>query len=171
MSNKRLKAPSMRTCGAGTSSISAVLCDNENGRGASPGRWESCRRISVPQPDRQSVFRLRVAVLQRRRQSSQQNIRRRSWRWRSYTLAAAHRTIATRWHGCCATPRLASCSMNTSRRTALVVFAHACRLGAESIVSKKVDSTYRSGPCPVWIKVRNPASIAVQRERSEIWNR
>jgi ATP-dependent DNA ligase len=44
-----------------------------------------------------------------------------------------------------------------------VVFAHACRLGAEGIVSKKVDSTHRSGPCRVWIKVRNPASIAVQR--------
>jgi bifunctional non-homologous end joining protein LigD len=52
----------------------------------------------------------------------------------------------------------------------LTVFAHACRLGAEGIVSKKVDGTYRSGPCRVWIKVRNPASIAVQRERSEIWN-
>jgi len=51
------------------------------------------------------------------------------------------------------------------------VFAHACRLGAEGIVSKKVDGTYRSGPCPVWIEVRNPASIAVQRERSERWNR
>jgi ATP-dependent DNA ligase len=50
------------------------------------------------------------------------------------------------------------------------VFAHAC-IGVEGIVSKKVDSTYRSGRCPVWIKVRNPASIAVQRERSEIWNR
>jgi bifunctional non-homologous end joining protein LigD len=52
-----------------------------------------------------------------------------------------------------------------------VVFAHACQLGAEGIVSKKVDGTYRSGPCRVWIKVRNPASLAVQRERSEIWNR
>jgi bifunctional non-homologous end joining protein LigD len=52
-----------------------------------------------------------------------------------------------------------------------VVFAHACRLGAEGIVSKRVDGTYRSGPCPVWIKVCNPASIAVQRERSENWNR
>ena len=51
------------------------------------------------------------------------------------------------------------------------VFEHACRLGAEGIVSKKVDGTYRSGPCPVWIKVRNPASVAVQRERSEVWNR
>jgi bifunctional non-homologous end joining protein LigD len=52
-----------------------------------------------------------------------------------------------------------------------IVFAHACRLGAEGIVSKKIDSAYQSGPCRVWIKVRNPASIAVQRERSEIWNR
>jgi len=51
------------------------------------------------------------------------------------------------------------------------VFAHACRLEAEGIVSKRVDGTYQSGPCPTWIKVRNPASIAVQRERSEKWNR
>jgi bifunctional non-homologous end joining protein LigD len=51
-----------------------------------------------------------------------------------------------------------------------VVFAHACRLGGWGIVSKRIDSTYQSGPCRVWIKVRNPASIAVQRERSEIWN-
>jgi bifunctional non-homologous end joining protein LigD len=52
-----------------------------------------------------------------------------------------------------------------------IVFAHACLLGAEGIVSKKIDSTYRSRPCRMWIKVRNPASIAVQRERSELWNR
>jgi ATP-dependent DNA ligase len=45
------------------------------------------------------------------------------------------------------------------------VFAHACRLGVEGIVSKKVDGTYRSGPCRVWIKVRNPTGVAVQRER------
>jgi bifunctional non-homologous end joining protein LigD len=29
------------------------------------------------------------------------------------------------------------------------VFAHACRLGAEGIVSKKVDGAYQSGPCRV----------------------
>jgi bifunctional non-homologous end joining protein LigD len=51
-----------------------------------------------------------------------------------------------------------------------IVFAYACRLGAEGIVSKKVDGAYQSGPCRVWIKVRNPASIAVRRERGEIWN-
>jgi bifunctional non-homologous end joining protein LigD len=49
----------------------------------------------------------------------------------------------------------------------LGVFAYACRLGAVGIVSKKVNGTYRSGPWPVWIEVRNPASIAVPRERSE----
>jgi hypothetical protein len=37
------------------------------------------------------------------------------------------------------------------------VFAHACRLGAEGIVSKRINSTYQSGPCRVWIKVRNPS--------------
>ena len=52
-----------------------------------------------------------------------------------------------------------------------VVFVLACRLGAEGIVSKRVDGTYRSGPCPAWIKVRNPASIAVQWERSENWTK
>jgi bifunctional non-homologous end joining protein LigD len=51
------------------------------------------------------------------------------------------------------------------------VFEHACRLGAEGIVSKRIDAPYRSGPCPTWVKVRNPTSIAVQRERSENWNR
>jgi bifunctional non-homologous end joining protein LigD len=45
--------------------------------------------------------------------------------------------------------------------------AHACRLGAEGIVSKRIDNTYQSGPCRVWNKVRNPAGIAVHRERSE----
>ncbi len=47
------------------------------------------------------------------------------------------------------------------------VFAHACRLGAEEIVSKKIDGTYRSSPCRVGVKVRNAASIAVQRDRSK----
>ncbi len=39
------------------------------------------------------------------------------------------------------------------------------------IVSKRVDRTYRSCLCPPWIKVRNPATIAVQLEYSELWNR
>jgi bifunctional non-homologous end joining protein LigD len=50
------------------------------------------------------------------------------------------------------------------------VFAHARRLGAEGIVSKKAGGTHHSGRS-VWIKVRNPASIAVPLKRSERWNR
>jgi bifunctional non-homologous end joining protein LigD len=45
------------------------------------------------------------------------------------------------------------------------VFAHAIRLGAEGTVSKLIKSTYRSGRCPSWIKVRNHLSAAVQLER------
>jgi bifunctional non-homologous end joining protein LigD len=47
------------------------------------------------------------------------------------------------------------------------VFGHACRIGAEGIVSKKVDGAYQSGRCRAWNKVRNPASIAVQWQSSE----
>jgi bifunctional non-homologous end joining protein LigD len=53
----------------------------------------------------------------------------------------------------------------------VLVFEHACKLGAEGIVSKRITSPYKSGRCPAWIKVRSPASIAVQRERSENWNK
>jgi len=51
------------------------------------------------------------------------------------------------------------------------VFAHACQLGAEGIVSKRLGSTYRSGSCPAWIKVKNPDVVAAQRERAAGWNR
>ena len=38
---------------------------------------------------------------------------------------------------------------------------------SSTAVSKRVDGTYRSGPCSIWIKLRNSASIAVQRECRE----
>ena len=44
-----------------------------------------------------------------------------------------------------------------------IVFEHACRLGAEGIVSKRIDASYRSDPFAAWIKVKNPAAIEVQR--------
>jgi bifunctional non-homologous end joining protein LigD len=44
------------------------------------------------------------------------------------------------------------------------VFAHACKLGLEGIVSKRKDSPYRSGRTADWIKVKNPASPAVKRD-------
>jgi len=51
------------------------------------------------------------------------------------------------------------------------VFAHACKLGLEGIVSKRKDSSYRSGRSPHWIKSKNPQSPAVKREAEEEWGR
>jgi bifunctional non-homologous end joining protein LigD len=49
------------------------------------------------------------------------------------------------------------------------VFAHACKMGLEGIVSKRKTSTYRSGRSPDWLKSKNPACEAVRREEEEDW--
>ena len=49
------------------------------------------------------------------------------------------------------------------------VFAHACKMGLEGIVSKRKDSFYRSGRSRDWLKSKNPASAAVKREAEEDW--
>ena len=51
------------------------------------------------------------------------------------------------------------------------VFAHACRMGLEGIVSKRKTSTYRSGPSRDWLKSKNPDCAAVKRETEEDWGR
>ena len=51
------------------------------------------------------------------------------------------------------------------------VFAHACKMGLEGIVSKRKNSPYRSGRSPDWLKSKNPASEAVRREQEEEWGR
>jgi bifunctional non-homologous end joining protein LigD len=38
-----------------------------------------------------------------------------------------------------------------------IVFAHACQLGLEGIVSKRAGSRYRSGTSRNWLKCLNPA--------------
>ena len=43
------------------------------------------------------------------------------------------------------------------------VFQHACKMGLEGIVSKRLGSRYRSGRSPDWLKFKN--SPAVRRER------
>ena len=50
------------------------------------------------------------------------------------------------------------------------VFDHACRLGLEGIVSKRIDAPYRSGPSKTWLKSKNPLSEAVRREHEEDWS-
>jgi bifunctional non-homologous end joining protein LigD len=49
------------------------------------------------------------------------------------------------------------------------VFAHACTMGLEGIVSKRKDSAYRSGRSPDWLKMKNLDAPAVKREAEEDW--
>jgi ATP-dependent DNA ligase len=49
------------------------------------------------------------------------------------------------------------------------VFRHACKLGFEGIVSKRVGSSYCSGRSEHWIKSKNPKHPAVKREAEEDW--
>jgi bifunctional non-homologous end joining protein LigD len=51
------------------------------------------------------------------------------------------------------------------------VFAHACKLGLEGIVSKRKDSAYRSGRSPDWLKMKNANAPAVKREEEEEWGK
>ena len=50
-----------------------------------------------------------------------------------------------------------------------VVFQHACKMGLEGIVFKRLGSRYRSGRSPDWLKFKNPAVPAVKREGEEDW--
>ena len=51
------------------------------------------------------------------------------------------------------------------------IFKHACALGCEGIVSKRLGSPYRSGRSAHWVKVKNPKAPAVRREAEEDWAR
>jgi hypothetical protein len=46
---------------------------------------------------------------------------------------------------------------------------HACRLGLEGIVSKRLGSRFRSGRSRHWVKSKNPKHPAVKREAEEDW--
>jgi bifunctional non-homologous end joining protein LigD len=50
-----------------------------------------------------------------------------------------------------------------------LVFAQACRMGREGIVSKRLSAPYRSGPSRDWLKVKNPDSPAMIRAREAVW--
>lgn len=51
------------------------------------------------------------------------------------------------------------------------IFAAACRMGLEGIVSKLVGSSYRSGRTDIWRKIKNPEAPAVRRVLEEDWSR
>ena len=51
------------------------------------------------------------------------------------------------------------------------VFRHACKLGLEGIVSKRKDSSYRSGRSPDWLKMKNADARAAKRESEGDWGK
>jgi bifunctional non-homologous end joining protein LigD len=51
----------------------------------------------------------------------------------------------------------------------IVIFQHACKMGLEGIVSKRLSAPYRSGPSKDWIKVKNPDGPAMVRHHEERW--
>ena len=52
-----------------------------------------------------------------------------------------------------------------------MIFKHACQLGCEGIVSKRLGSSYVSGRSRDWLKAKNPNSPAVTREAEEDWSK
>ena len=49
------------------------------------------------------------------------------------------------------------------------IYRHACALGCEGIVSKRMGSPYRAGRSTHWLKIKNPEAPAVKREAEEEW--
>jgi hypothetical protein len=47
------------------------------------------------------------------------------------------------------------------------IFAHACKLGLEGIVSKHREHPYRSGPSKAWLKIKNPDALGVLRFKND----
>jgi bifunctional non-homologous end joining protein LigD len=47
------------------------------------------------------------------------------------------------------------------------IFAHACKLGLEGIVSKHREHPYRSGPSKAWLKTKNPSAPGVLRFKDD----
>jgi bifunctional non-homologous end joining protein LigD len=50
-----------------------------------------------------------------------------------------------------------------------LIYQHACALGCEGIVSKRLGSAYRMGRTDAWIKIKNPDAPAIKREREIDW--
>jgi bifunctional non-homologous end joining protein LigD len=46
-----------------------------------------------------------------------------------------------------------------------MIFKHACKLGCEGIVSKRLGSPYRLGRTPRWLKAKNPKAPAITVRR------
>jgi len=52
-----------------------------------------------------------------------------------------------------------------------VVLQHACKLGLEGIVSRRLGSRYRPGRSVDWLKFKHPNAPVVKGEAEENWYR
>ena len=88
-------------------------------------------------------------------------------RWAG-SLPTSQTIVQNHWH-------VYAASSNNARRINVhqtdVVFKHACALGCEGIVSKRLGSRYRSGRSQDWLKFKNPDAPAVRREAEEDWSK
>jgi ATP-dependent DNA ligase len=50
------------------------------------------------------------------------------------------------------------------------ICGHACAIGREGIVSKRLGTPYRAGRSAHWLKIENPAAPAVRRSEEEDWS-
>jgi bifunctional non-homologous end joining protein LigD len=71
-----------------------------------------------------------------------------------------------RWRACCAA---VGSGLRLVRAPLARHYRHACKLGCEGIVSKRLGSPYVSGRTRHWLKFKNPAAPAVKREAEEEW--
>jgi bifunctional non-homologous end joining protein LigD len=62
-------------------------------------------------------------------------------------------------------------SQHLSAEQGEAMFRHACAMGLEGIVSKKLTSRYKSGACKSWLKVKNPVYERRSRQRNARPNR
>jgi bifunctional non-homologous end joining protein LigD len=51
-----------------------------------------------------------------------------------------------------------------------IIYQHACVLGCEGIVSKRLGTPYQAGRSAHWLKTKNPEAPAVRRLEEEDWN-
>jgi bifunctional non-homologous end joining protein LigD len=51
-----------------------------------------------------------------------------------------------------------------------IIYKHACALGCEGIVSKRLGTPYRAGRSAHWLKIKNPDAPAVRRLEEEDWS-
>jgi bifunctional non-homologous end joining protein LigD len=88
-------------------------------------------------------------------------------------ICAAHRlsTVSASWQSWISGPHPGIVLNEHYEGDGEIVFEHACKLGCEGIVSKRLGSLYRSGRSPYWVKVKNPKAPAVTREAEEDWGR